>query len=420
MRQRINQVIAHPFVSGSAIVFIGSNASNIFHFLFNFFMVRNLTAASYGDVSALISLIVLATTPAGATIPMIINFAARFYAKNEMTQIRGLFFKLSKILYSVGIGLLVLFIVFSSWIGSFFNIDSPILIYITGFIVFIGYVSVTNIGLLQAKLAFTFTSIINLISSVSKYALGLFLVFLGFGAIGAMVAYASSYVISYLLSFLELRFIFDKNIKNDHISYVKLLSYGGPAAIAMYTLTSFITTDILLIKHFFTPQQAGVYAVIALAGKIIFFFTAPIAGVMFPLVAQKHERKEKYTDIFLLSLLFIIVPSVLITSFYYIFPEIILTMFNQQKNSHLIAPYLGLFGIFISMYSMLFVTTNFFLSIGKTKIYIPLVVGALLQGGLIWIFHNNFFQIIGISITIVTLLLLSFLLYYSRLHGKKK
>lgn len=419
MKQRINRVIAHPFVSGSAIVFIGSNAANVFHFLFNFFMVRNLTPASFGDISALISLIALATTPASATVPMIINFAARFYAKNEMTHIRGLFFKLSKILYSIGLGLFICFIFFSSWIGSFFNIHNAVLIYITGFIVFLGYIATTHSGLLQAKLAFNFISITNLIGSIVKVLLGVFLVVLGFGPVGAVIAYALSSVITYFLSFIQLPFIFDKKIKSEPISFIKLLSYGGPAAIAMYTITSFLTTDILLVKHFFNPQQAGIYAVISLAGKVIFFFTAPIATVLFPLVAQKHEKKEGYTDIFFLAILFILIPSLGITVLYYIFPEFILLLFNQQKYSTLITPYLGLYGIFISLYSLLFVITNFFLSIGKTKIFIPLIIGALLQAVLLWIFHSNFFEIIYISTAIVTLLLGGFLLYYWKLHGEK-
>ena len=419
MKQRINRVITHPFVSGSAIVFIGSNAANLFHFLFNFFMVRNLTPASFGDISALISLIALSTTPASATVPMIINFAARFYAKNEMAHIRGLFFKLSKVLYSIGIGIFICFIIFSSWIGAFFNIHSPVLLYITGFIVFIGYISTTHSGLLQAKLAFTFISVTNLIGSVIKVFLGIFLVFLGFGAIGAMIAYALTSAISYFISFIQLPFIFDKKIKSEPISFMKLLSYGGPAAIAMYTLTSFVTTDILLVKHFFNPQQAGIYAVISLAGKVIFFFTAPIATVLFPLVAQKHEKKENYTNILFLAILFILIPSLGLTACYYIFPEFILLLFNQQKYSNVMTPYLGFFGVFMTLYSLIFVLTNFFLSIGKTKIYIPLVIGALLQVGLLWIFHDSFFQIISISIAIIALLLVWFLLYYWKLHGEK-
>lgn len=420
MKQRFIQVIKHPLISGSAVIFLGSNAANIFNFLFNFVIVRNLSAANYGDVMGLISLISIATMPASSTIPMIINFAARFYAKNEMTHIRGLFFKMSKVLYPIGLTLFIFFIIFSSWIGEFFNIHNTLLIYITGFIVFIGYISVTHTGLLQAKLAFMFLSVTNLIGTILKYASVFLFVILGFGATGAMIAYTISYLVPYLLSFLNLQFIFDRKIKKEHISFTKLLSYGGPAAVALYALTSFITTDILLVKHFFNPEQAGMYAVISLAGRIIFFLTAPIVSVMFPLIIQKHETQKNYKNIFFLSLLFILVPSMSLTIVYFLFPELILGLFNQQKNTSLIGPYLGWFGVYISIYSILSVTANFFLSIGKTKIYIPLVIGGVFQVGLLWIFHKNFFEVIGISTAIVSLLLFLFLLYYIKIHGKKE
>lgn len=420
MKQKIQKAFAHPLISGSVVVFLGTNAANLFHFLFNFSMVRNLSAANYGDITGLISLITLATTPAASVIPTVINFTARFYAKNQLSDIKGLFLKLSKILFGIGITICFIFIAFSNYIGNFFNIHNPALITVTGIIVLIAYLSITNSSLLQAKLSFTFISLTNFVGAFLKFTLGIGLVFLGFGALGAMIAYTFAYLIPYLLSFLQMQFILNKEIKGNTFPLMKLVAYGAPAAIALYMLTSFTTTDILLVKHFFTPHDAGIYAVIALSGRIIFFLTAPIASVMFPLVIQKHEKNEKYTDIFLLALFFICIISVGVTAIYFLFPTIMLTIFNQSKNASLVIPYLGPYGIFMTLYSLLSVTTNFFLSIGKTKIYIPLVIGALAQVAIIWMVHATFFQVILISTAIVALLLCLFLLYYVNLHAKRK
>lgn len=420
MRKKIKVVVTHPLIAGSATIFLGSIGANILNFLFNFFMVRNLPPADYGELTSLVSLVALSTMPAASLMPMLVNFAAKFYAKNEMSQIRGLFFRVTKVSSTVGVILFIFFVVFSPWIGSFLQIKNTSLIIITGFIALFGYIGVTNSAILQAKLAFTFISISNLISAMTKLFFGLVFIMVGFGAVGAISAFALSYVAAYLFSFLQLGFIFDKKIKNTHLSIVELFSYGAPAAVSLLALTSFITIDLLLVKHFFSPEEAGVYAAISLIGRIIFFISAPIGNVMFPLVVQRHAKKEKYKDIFILALLLVLIPSLILTLFYYLFPDFVIMIFNQGKSMALVKPYLVPFGIFITFYSLLSVITNLLLSLGKTKIFVPLIIGALLQAGLIWIYHETFLEIIAISTIVVSLLLLVLLFYYWKIHGKRK
>jgi len=178
------------------------------------------------------------------------------------------------------------------------------------------------------------------------------------------------------------------------------------------SLTSFISTDILLVKHFFNPQQAGLYAGLSLVARVIFFLSAPIGSVMFPIVVQKYSKKESFTRTFNLSLLLVLLPSVLIAIFYMLFPDFSILFFLKKQNylaiSHLLTP----FAIFIVLFSLLSIIANFYLSINKTKVYIPVVIGALAQIILICLFHNSFAQIITISLVITFVLVGMLLLHY--------
>jgi O-antigen/teichoic acid export membrane protein len=232
------------------------------------------------------------------------------------------------------------------------------------------------------------------------------------GVLGAMVGLVISYIVPFIMGYLPLRFIFFKKTGHTYIQTKDLFTYGTPAAVALFCLTAFVSTDIMLVKHFFSPEEAGKYAVLALIGKVIFFLTGSISTVMFPLVVQKVTKKERYNHIFLLSLALVALPSIVLTIFYFSFPEFTIIIFNKNKSSLAIAPFLGIFGVFISLYSILFVLTNFFLSINKTKVAIPIAFGAVAQLILIWFFHSSFMQIILISLTLVGLLLIVLLLYY--------
>lgn len=404
--------IKHELIAGAGFLFVASLFGSVFNFFFNLFMSRNLSVSDYGVLASLISIITLSMLVAGAVVPTIIRFAGSYFAKGEFHMVRGLFFKVGRLSFSLGIFVFFIFLIFWQKIGGFFNINDEHLVILVGFVVFLIFIGVINGALLQAKLAFRFIAFTNLLSTFLKLFLGITLVFLGFSVIGALWAILLASLIPYLLSFIPLKFILKKSVGAPKIQIRTLLVYGAPAAIASFSLMSLITTDIILVKHFFDPGRAGIYAGLSLIGRVIFFFSAPIGTVMFPLVVQKHTRNENYQNILGLSVLLILLPSIALTIFYFIFPEFTIRFFLKNEEYVSAAPYLGFFGIFIGLFSLLSVFTNFYLSIKRIKIFIPLVAGAIIQAALIWIWHESFGQIIIISTITAFLLLISFVLYY--------
>lgn len=420
MRKRIHQVIKHPLISGITIIFVGSLAASILNFLFNLFMTRNLSISDYGILASLISIIALSSLPAGSFLPMVVNFAGSYFAKNEYYMVRSLFFRVIKFSGLFGIIMLLIFIIFSKKIGEFFNINNTSLIIISSFIVFLGYVNIINSALLQAKLAFKFITSLSLLSAFLKLSIGVILVILGFKVNGAIWGFFVASLIPYFLSFIPLRFVFEKEAKPSTINFREIAQYGGPAALALFGIASFVTTDIILTKHFFNPKEAGIYAGLSLIGRVIFFFSAPIGTVMFPLVVQKYARKENYHSTFWLSVLIILVPSIALTIFYFIYPEFVIKFFLKNEEYLVSAPYLGFFGIFITVYSLLSIVVNFYLSTNRVKVWIPVVLTACLQAFGIWMYHKTYFQVISISIWSSGLLLIGLLIYYVWHYGKYK
>lgn len=415
----IKNFFGHELISGASLIFFGSLLISLLNFLFNLFMVRNLTVSDYGILISLISLMTLSTLPVSAVVPMVVNFAASYFAKSELDMVRGLFFKISKLTFLLGFAVFIIFIVFSQIIGQFFNIQNNTLIILVGLNVFLGFVVVLNIPLLQAKLSFTHITFTNLVSSLLKLTIGILVIFLGFAVGGILWAIFFSSLVQYIFNFFPLKFIFQKGISLPKISSSKLFSYGIPAALATFSLMSLTNTDIILVKHFFNPTDAGIYAGLSLVGKVIFFFSAPLGTVMFPLVTQKYTRQENYHHVFGLALSLVAVASIALTIFYFIFPEFTIIFFIKNEEYLAVVSLLGLFGIFITLYSLVSIFTYFYLSTKKTEIFIPLTIAAVTQAVLIWFYHQTFLQVIIISLFVTSLLLMSLLLYYWKLYVKK-
>lgn len=418
MKKHFHQVIKNPLISGSTVIFAGSLSASVLNFLFNLFMTRNLSVSDYGILASLISIMTLSGLPAGSFFPMVVKFAGSYFAKNEYHLVRSLFFKVIKLSGSLGIIVLLIFIVFSKTIGEFFNISNLSLIIIISFIVFLGYIGIINNALLQAKLAFRFIASLNLLSAFLKLSIGAILVIFGLKVNGAIWGFFVASLVPYVLSFIPLRFIFEKEAKPSTVNFKEIVQYGGPAALALFGIASFVTTDIILTKHFFNPKEAGIYAGLSLIGRVIFFFSAPIGTVMFPLVVQKHAKKENYQNTFWLSVLIILVPSIALTIFYFIFPEFVIKFFLKNEEYLVSAPLLGFFGIFITVYSLLSIIVNFYLSTNKVKVWIPVVLAACLQALGIWMYHKTYFQVISISLWSSGLLLIGLLIYYFLYYGR--
>ena len=77
-----------------------------------------------------------------------------------------------------------------------------------------------------------------------------------------------------------------------------------------------------------------------------------------------------------------------------------------------VSPLLGLFGIFLTLYSIGNILTITFLATGKTKIWVVPVICALFQIIGISQFHQSLLQVIYINIGISTLLVLGLGAYY--------
>lgn len=419
MKNRIRIALKHPLISGTLIVFLGANFANLFQFFFNLFMTRNLSSADYGILASLISLMTIATIPAGAFMPTIVRFAGGYFAKDEDGMLRGFFFKISKAWIILALILLFSFIIFSQQIGIFFQIKDSFLIILVGISVAFSFVSVVNIGFLQAKLSFKFLSFTNFIGALSKFIIGILLVYVGFAVKGALFAIFISTLLPFILNFIPLTFLFKKMVKSPKINNRELFSYSIPSVVCLFGLTSFVSMDIILVKHFFNPYDAGNYAVLSLISRIIFFLTAPISSVMFPIVVKKHTRNENYHNTFRLSVLLVLIPSILLSALYFLFPNTIIELIARKEfmtETYL----LGIFGVYITVYSLFYIMANFYLSIKKTNISVPIIIGALLQAILIWFFHETFAQVILISFTIVGLLLVLLLVYYWLLLRKNE
>ena len=72
----------------------------------------------------------------------------------------------------------------------------------------------------------------------------------------------------------------------------KELKYGLLILATTLTVTFLYTADIIIVKHYFPNDTAGIYSGIAVIARIIFFITGSVVGVLLPSIKIKDGNNE--------------------------------------------------------------------------------------------------------------------------------
>jgi hypothetical protein len=139
---------------------------------------------------------------------------------------------------------------------------------------------------------------------------------------------------------------------------------------------------------------------------------------MFPLIVKKHAKNENYNNIFKMAIAMVFIPSVFISIFYFLYPNLSISFIVKNEMYQSASGLLGLFGIFITIYSLITLFVYYFLSIKKTNVYVPVLLAALSQLFLITLYHDSLFIVVIISLSVVLILLTTLIIYYIKIYGK--
>src|SRR5690606_30838638 len=108
-----------------------------------------------------------------------------------------------------------------------------------------------------------------------------------------------------------------------------------------------------------------------------------------------------------------------ISLFYFLFPYIVLAVFAPREEYRVLIPYIGLFSLYVLVFSVANIFNYLFLSLNKNKVFIINLFTATVFIALIVLFHNTLQEVIHALLGSSLLLLFLYVLYYYRtIHGK--
>ncbi|MEA1925806.1 MAG: glycosyltransferase [Patescibacteria group bacterium] len=258
-------------VSREGLFFQMLLVSNFINFVFNAYLGRVLTFENFALVTIVNTFWYIATIfiyPLGTTVN---RQAAHLSASRSKSISLGfLNFLLKKTAIWV-IAISFIWIVFSPLTSIFFKIEDPLVLPFFALAIVSGVVMIAYYSFLQGNLFFISAGAISLLESLSKFVLAIAFVYWGafrwvYLSIPLSLFSAALFGI-FLLSMKKIKA--EKQTKQTKFSFPK--KFFGASFLNNVSIAIFLSLDIVLVKHFFSPELAGQYALISLVGKMVFF-----------------------------------------------------------------------------------------------------------------------------------------------------
>lgn len=412
----IKKLFANTFVGATVMMYIATASISIGNYLYHLLMARMLTRPMLGELEGVVAFFYIFSVPLNTMALVVIKFTASYKGKGDYKAIGALhqyFIRMISIYGVIGSAILL---ILSPFIASFLHLSSYFIMLLVVVSFFVSLYTFLGRSLLQGLTNFLGYAVSNTVEAISKLFFAFLLVTIGFKTTGAFGAITISAIFSFVVTLWLIRkYKGEKGVFTDQKA---VRNYAIPVFLTTLALTSLFTSDLILVRHFFPGALSGDYSVLSVMGKVIYFAVAPIALVLFPLVSEQHAKGGKHSHFLIYSVFLTGIGASLIVFLYYAFPEFMINLLPGKAYLH-IAPLLGIFGIFIALYSLLTVSSNYFLSTHKIAPNIFTLFGALFQIVGISFFHKDLLQVISVSITVVFLLLMFHLLYYVYSLNKK-
>ena len=435
-------MVVKRFLSNSFVLVVGSILAAALNYIYNLLVNRLLLPSDYATFGALMGVISIVGAPVGAMQTIAAKYAADCEADDDEGSIWILLKKMTAKAAPIGALLFVFFVIFAGPITRFISND-----YLTSTVKGVIVVGVgllfqlllpINRGLLQGAQKFGDLSVNLIVDAVARCGLGLLIMLTlvssetssSWGSIlrgevkvhdewsvaAAIGATVLGSLIAYLLAFRPAARWSHLKPKKERTGWQKMLSFAWPTLLMYLFTTILLTIDVIMVKRYampgtgLTPTNAGEYATLSTLAKLVFYITGPIVAVMFPMITNLVKKGEKHYRVLLTALLSVTAASSIVLVAFSIAPNWIIAKLapNYTSVSYLLVP----MTIIFMVYGLINLFANYFLSLQKYWLLLPLAIGSCLEIGLISAYHDSIAEVIKMVSIAQMVTLIGFVLYY--------
>jgi len=395
MKLNLKELLKDKFVRGTFFLTAANFGGAFLNYLVHPILTRHLSIAAYGDFQAILSFItILGVLSAVINTTLIKEFST--LAANQPEKIEALRRRAASRFFWFGLAIFALIIIFIQPLNQLFKISENTILIIASLNFLYVFPLVVNRAVLSGKQDFFSLAINSFLDAGSRlFFIILFVIIFPLDLNGAAWAIGLAGLASFLVSFYQIKRL---KLPTAPIDFKPSLRHFWRYSLLVLWFMAlsqfFYNFDMLLVKSYFSPEEAGLYGAMLTIGRIIFFIGGVVPLVMFPVVANLKEDKSlrsfKVLGKSIAMLGALAVPAYLIIA---LWPEFIIKLIVGAKYLA-ITTYLPSLALVILILTLMTILSNYFLALANHHSLIILTLAAICEIILISLFHHNLSEII--------------------------
>lgn len=271
---------------GSAILLASTGMVSATNLLYNIAIARGLGPAGFGHATAIYTLLMLmsAVTLAFQLV------CSKLVAKTvDLAGKVAIYRDLLRRSWWTGLAVGAVIVIGSTAITRYLNLPAVRDIVLLGCGTAIYVPLGTRRGMLQGIYDFPRLAVNFILEALIKIGGALLFLHYGFGVTGVIAAVVISIGIAYATA------VPGVDLATEDRSQLRAsFREGMQATVFFFGQVIISNMDILLVKHYFDPAIAGLYAAVALVGRVVYMFSWSVISSMFPVsAATVHQRASR-------------------------------------------------------------------------------------------------------------------------------
>lgn len=388
------------FLRGGVLVFASTLTWHASNFAFNAVTARLLGPSEYSELAATVSLLYVASplltsiqtmTSRVVTSLRVAGSADRIRPSVERQVLRiGLF----------GLLLALVCVAMSHRIAHFLHLSSgwPIVIVCAGLC--ISAITHCQRGVLQGAQLFGRYSLSTLVEATAKVLGVVLLVGVVSHSVEAAVAAVPLAAVCALAVNSVLLRVLPAGKAAERRSVAGTFRQSSFTVATFVCLALLLSSDILAAKRYLPAHQAGIYAVVSLSGKIVYFATSALSFFLFPFFSERRERNLDGRRQFALALGLLCACSAVIIGAYALAPHLVVDALFGSSYAPA-AAHLFSIGVAFSGYAVAYLAATYLLAHESRLGTLALCGGAVLQLVGLYARHGSIGQIVNVQLVVL-------------------
>ena len=298
------------------------------NYLYNLILGRFLGPEKFADAAILVTLL-LVLSFAAMTFQLV---TAKFSVIFEDSVYQSFIATIYKSASIVGVVLGTLIVLFSSELQVLFKTTSSSMFVVFGIGIPFYFLMSVNRGVFQGQKKLISLSVTYQLEMMSRLAItfGLLCLF----EVDSSLLIAIGILCSFIVGLLPFEFkkipVFNRiKLKKPETKMVR--NFFIITAFYEVTLIMINNSDILLVKHYFDSYEAGLYASLALIGRVVYFIAWMFVMLLLPTVVQLKKQGISTRPILFKYIIYIVIIAASIVLACYFFPnQIINILFGNE------------------------------------------------------------------------------------------